>query len=56
MKQRRIKMYSLDFLMFAYEKRVEEEEMIEDGRMEAWERCSMYELRESYDESIYMFE
>ena len=52
MKQRKIKMYSLDFLMFAYEKRIEEEEMIDEGYMDEYERLSVVEMRRSYAEYL----
>ena len=48
-RRQRIEICSLDFLLYAYERRLEEEEMIEEGRMEVCERSSYYELRESYN-------
>jgi hypothetical protein len=54
MKRRRIEICSLDFLMFAYERRLEEEELMEEGRMEVCERASYHELRESFND--YLFE
>ena len=49
---RRIKMYSLDFLMYAYERRIEEDEMMDEGYMEESERLSVSEMRESYAEYL----
>ena len=37
-----------DFLMFAYERRLEEDEMMDDGRMDEYERLSEAEMRRSY--------
>ena len=48
MKKVRIKFYSLDFLMFAYERRLEEDEMMDEGRMDEYERLSEAEMRRSY--------
>ena len=52
MKQERVEICSLDFLMFAYEQRVEEEELIDEGYMEDWERSSYYQMRKSYIEFL----
>ena len=51
-RRQRITTCSLDFLIYAYERRLEEEEMIEEGCMEVCERSSDYELRESYNEFL----
>ena len=51
-RRQRITTCSLDFLIYAYERRLEEEEMIEEGSMEVCERSSYYELRESYNEFL----
>ena len=51
-RRKRIEICSLDFLIYAYERRLEEEEMIEEGSMEVCERSSYYELRESYNEFL----
>ena len=48
MKRRRIEICSLDFLMFAYERRLEEEELMDEGRMEWCERASAYEIKKSF--------
>lgn len=53
MKKERIKFYSLDFLMFAYERRQEEDEMMDEGRMDAYERLSEAEMRRIYAEYLY---
>lgn len=45
---RRIKIYSLDFLMYANERRLEEDEMLEEGYIEAYERLSAADMRRSY--------
>ena len=45
MKRKRIEICSLDFLMFAYERRLEEEELMDEGRMEVCERASVYEMK-----------
>ena len=34
--------------MFAYERRLEEDEMMDDGRMDEYERLSEAEMRRSY--------
>ena len=52
MKQEKVEVCSLDFLMFAYERRVEEEELIDEGVMEDWERSSYYQMRKSYVEYL----
>ena len=51
-RKERIEICSLDFLIYAYERRLEEEEMIEEGCMEVCERSSYYELRKSYNEFL----
>ena len=45
---KRIKICSLDFLMYAQERRLEEDEMMDEGYMEASERLSVAEMRKSY--------
>ena len=52
MKQKKGEICSLDYLMFAYERRVEEEELIDEGYMEDWERSSYYQMRKSYIEFL----
>ena len=49
---RRIKMYSLDFLMYAHEVRLEEDELMDEGYMDAYERLSVAEMRRSYAEYL----
>ena len=44
----RIKIFSLDFLMYAQERRWEEDEMMDEGYMEESERLSLTEMRRSY--------
>ena len=56
MKRRRIEICSLDFLMFAYERRLEEEELMDEGRMEVCERSSVYELRENFNNCLFEIE
>lgn len=48
MKKERIKIYSLDFLMFAYERRLEEDEMMDEGYMDESDRLSAADMRRSY--------
>ena len=45
---KRIKIYSLDFLIYANERRIEEEELMEAGYMDEYERMSPAEMRRSY--------
>ena len=45
---KRIKICSLDFLMYAYERRLEEDELMDEGYMDAYERLSEAEMRRSY--------
>jgi hypothetical protein len=52
MKQEKVEICSLDFLMFAYERRVEEEELVDEGYMEDWERSSYSQMRKSYIEFL----
>ena len=52
MKRQKIKICSLDFLMFAYERRLEEEELLDEGYIEECERSSYYEMRRSYVEYL----
>ena len=42
---RRIKVYSLDFLMYAQEVRLEEDEKVDEGYMEDHERLTVAEMR-----------
>jgi hypothetical protein len=51
MKQRRIKFYSLDYLTYVNEVRIQEEEQIEMGWMEEQERASMSEINHRYSET-----
>lgn len=48
MKRKRIEICSLDFLMFAYERRLEEEELMDEGGMEVCERASVYEMKKRF--------
>lgn len=52
MKRQKIKICSLDFLMFAYERRLEEEELLDEGCIEECERSSYSEMRRSYVEYL----
>ena len=52
MKHQKIEFFSLDFLMFAHERRMEEEELMDEGYIEEWERSSYYEMRKSYVEYL----
>ena len=49
---RRIKICSLDFLMYAHELRLEENEKLDEGYMEEVERLSLAEMRRSYAEYL----
>lgn len=49
---KRIKIYSLDFMMYAHERRMEEDEMMDEGYMEESERLSVSEMRDSYAEYL----
>ena len=49
---RRIKVYSLDFLMYVQQHREEEEEMIETGQMEQYERCSLSEIQKRFAKDL----
>ena len=49
---RRIKMYSLDFLMYAQEIRLEEDEMMEEGYIDDYERLSVAEMKRGYAEYL----
>ena len=51
MRQRRIKFYSLDYLTYVNEVRIQEEEQIEMGWMEEQERASMSEINSRYSET-----
>ena len=44
----KIKIYSLDFLMYAQERRMVEDELVDEGYMDAYERLSVAEMRRSY--------
>ena len=52
MKRERIEVCSLDYLMFAYERRLEEDELLDEGFMEACDRLSVAEMRNSYVEYL----
>ena len=52
MKRNRVEIYSLDFMLFAYERRLEEDEMVDEGYLEEYERLSVSEMRRSYAESL----
>ena len=45
-------MYSLDFLMYAHEVRLEEDELMDEGYMEDYERLSVAEMKRSYAEYL----
>ena len=45
---KRVMFYSLDFLMYAHERRLEEDEMMDEGYMEEYERLSLADMRRSY--------
>jgi hypothetical protein len=45
---KRIKVCSLDFLMYAQEVRLEEDELMDEGCMEECERLSVADMRRSY--------
>lgn len=49
---RRIKMVSLDFMMYAYERRLEEDELLDEGYMCECERLSVAEMKRSYAEYL----
>ena len=49
---RRIKICSLDFLMYAQEVRLEEDEMMDEGYMDEYERLSVADMRRSYAEYL----
>ena len=48
MKKEKVVICSLDYLMFAYERRLEEDELMDEGCMEEYERLSTAEMRRSY--------
>ena len=52
MKRERIEVCSLDYLMFAYERRLEEDELLDEGFMEACDRLPVAEMRKSYVEYL----
>ena len=52
MNKKRIVVYSLDFLMYANERRLEENELMEEGCMDEYERLSVAEMRRSYAEYL----
>ena len=45
---KRIKICSLDFLMYAQERRLEEDEMMDEGYMDESDRLSAADMRRSY--------
>ena len=45
-------MYSLDFLMYSHEVRLEEDELMDEGYMDEYERMSTAEMRRSYAEYL----
>ena len=45
----RIRFCSLDFLIYAHELRLEEEELLDEGCIETHERLSIAEMRKSYE-------
>lgn len=47
-KMERIKVCSLDFLMYAQEVRLEEDELMDEGCMEECERLSVADMRRGY--------
>ena len=49
---RRIKIYSLDFLMYAQEVRLEEDELKDEGYMDDNERLSVAEMKRGYAEYL----
>ena len=49
---RRIKIYSLDFLMYAQEVRLEEDELKDKGYMDDYERLSVAEMKKGYAEYL----
>ena len=49
---KRITMYSLDFLMYAHERRLEEDEMVDEGYLEDHERLTIAEMRRNYAEYL----
>ena len=52
MEHQKIEFFSLDFLMFAHERRMEEEELLDEGCIEECERSSYSEMRRSYVEYL----
>ena len=48
MKRERIEVYSLDYMMFVHERRLEEDELLDEGIMEECDRLSVAEMRTSY--------
>jgi hypothetical protein len=51
MKHRKIKLYSLDYLFYLNEVRLQESEQIEMGWMEEQDRASMSEIRRRFSET-----
>lgn len=45
---RKVEIYSLDFLMYAHEVRLEEDELMDEGRMDGASRTSPAEMRRRY--------
>ena len=52
MKRERIEVYSLDYMIFVYEQRLEEDELLDEGIMEECDRLSVAEMRNSYVEYL----
>ena len=50
--KRRIEVCSLDYMMFAYERRLEEDELMDEGFMDECDRLSVAEMRKSYVEYL----
>ena len=48
----KIRICSLDFLIYAHELRLEEEELLDEGYMEANERLSKAEMRKCYEDYL----
>ena len=45
-------MYSLDFLMYAQEVRLEEDELMDEGYIDNYERLSVAEIRRRHEEYL----
>ncbi len=48
----KIRICSLDFLIYAHELRLEEEELLDEGYIEAHERLSKAEMRKCYEDYL----